>query len=242
MIKYGCLARFFNEYVREIEFAKNNNFDFMQLWYDNKGLYVNKERDENVANLKDYKFPSIIHAVLDINDFRIHIPKLKNILESLNHKELIIHPVCESEEITKFSNKRLSDEIKFALDYLGSEIKVYLENNSKFDPIFQTSDEIAYVFSENPQAEFIIDIAHMDSYEHLKKLVSIKYPKLLHLADKRFAEIHEHLPVGDGEIDFQIVFDEILNDFKGGIIFEVFQNDNAIIQSKKIIEEILNKR
>jgi len=242
MIKYGCLARFFNFYEDEISFAEKNSFDFMQLWYDNKGFYVNKARDEDVANLKDYCFPSTIHAVLDINDFRIHIPKLKEILDTLKHKELIIHPVCESEKITEFSNKKLSGEIKFALDYLGSEIKIYLENNSKFDPVFQTFDEISYVFSENPQAEFIIDIAHMDSYEHLKKLVSIKYPQLLHLADKRFSEIHEHLPVGEGEIDFQIVFDEILIDFKGGIIFEVFQNDNAIIESRKRIEEILNKR
>lgn len=240
MIKYGCLARFFNSYEDEISFAEKNNFDFMQLWYDNKGLYVNKERNENANNFVNYNFPSIIHAVLDINDFRVHMPKLKEILDTLKHKELIIHPVCESEEITEFSHKKLSDEIKFTLDYLGSDIKVYLENNSKLDPIFQTSDEISYIFSENPSAEFIIDIAHMDSYEHLEALINIKYPKLLHLADKRFSEIHEHLPIGEGEIDFHKVFNELLKDFNGGIIFEVYQSDEAIVSSKKLIENIIH--
>lgn len=240
MIKYGCLARFFNEYESEIEFAKTNSFDFMQLWYDNKGFYVNKERDEKAINLVKYTFPSIIHAVLDINDFRTHIPNLKDILTTLNHKELIIHPICESEEITAKTIKKLSREVSFALDYLGLEVKVYLENNSKFDPIFQTVDEIFYVFSENPTAEFIIDIAHMDSYEHLEKLVKIKYPKYLHIADKRFSEIHEHLPIGEGEINFHKVFNEILKDFNGGIIFEVYQSDEAIIESKKKIKNIVN--
>ncbi len=239
MIKYGSLARFFNDYSSEVEFSKKNNFSFMQLWYDNKGLYVNKNRNEDVEVIKKFEFPTIIHAVLDINDFRIHIPMLKDILNKLGHKELIIHPICESEAITKESNKKLSKEISYALDYLGKEIAVYLENNSKLDPIFQKAEEIEYVFSENPQAEFLIDIAHMDSYEHLKTLVNIKYPKILHLTDKRFSEIHEHLPVGQGEIDFEKVFKEILKDFEGRIIFEVYQSDEAIINSKEIIERII---
>ncbi len=79
----------------------------------------------------------------------------------------------------------------------------------------------------------------MDSYEHLKDLVNIKYPKIPHLTDKRFSEIHEHLPVGQGEIDFEKVFREILKDFEGRIIFEVYQSDEAIINSKEIMEGIV---
>ncbi len=30
-MKIGCLARYFNPYKEEIEFAKNNNFQFMQI-------------------------------------------------------------------------------------------------------------------------------------------------------------------------------------------------------------------
>lgn len=242
MIKFGCLARFFNSYENEIEFANKNSFEFMQLWYDKEGFYVNKQRNEKVENIKKYDFPSIIHAVLDINDFKIHIPILKNILEQLNHKKLIIHPICESEEITEKSIKKLNEEIKFAIQYLGDGITIYLENNSKFDPIFQTVEEIFYIFNENSKAEFIIDLAHIDSYEHLEELVKIKYPKILHLADKHFSVIHEHLPVGKGEIDFNFIFSTILKEFNGEIIFEVFQSDEEIINSKEKIENIIYRK
>ena len=140
---------------------------------------------------------------------------IKNILENFFK--------ANPEEEPKVFITSFLDKTTDLTNYLGKEITVYLENNSKLDPIFQKAEEIEYIFSENPQAEFLIDIAHMDSYEHLKALVNIKYPKILHLTDKRFSEIHEHLPVGQGEIDFEKVFKEILKDFEGRIIFEVYQ-------------------
>lgn len=241
MIKYGCLARFFNNYEYEINFAKANNFDFMQLWYDNGGLYVDKQRNAKIESLKAFKFPSIVHAVLDINDFEIHIPIIKNILKELEHTELIIHPICESEEITEGSIKKLNEKIRYSLEYLGKEITIFLENNSKNDPIFQKVEEINYIFKENPKAEFVLDIAHMDSYQDLEALVKIKMPKILHLADKHFNVTHEHLPVGKGEINFKKVFGEILDEFSGKIIFEIIQNDEDIVKSKDIIKLILEE-
>jgi len=38
MLEFGCLARYFNNYRDEVQFAKDNGFYFMQIWYDNKGL------------------------------------------------------------------------------------------------------------------------------------------------------------------------------------------------------------
>ena len=62
MIQYGCLARYFNRYEDEIQFAKNNGFDFMQMWYDNKGFWINNQRNEDVANIAKFDFPAIIHG------------------------------------------------------------------------------------------------------------------------------------------------------------------------------------
>lgn len=42
-MEIGCLARFFNRYEEEVRFAKENGFDFMQLWYDNKGLCLHDD-------------------------------------------------------------------------------------------------------------------------------------------------------------------------------------------------------
>lgn len=242
-IKFGSLARFFNPYKQEVNFAKKNKFDFVQLWYDKNGLYVNQLKNENVKNIKQFEFPSIVHAVLDINDFKTHLPILQNILKHLKHKEIIIHPICESEVISENSIIKLSQRIKETIEFFENKVTIYLENNSKLDPIFQTKEEVAYIFKENPTIEFLLDIAHIDSYEHLEELIKIKYPKILHISDKHFNVEHEHLPVGKGEIDFEKVFTEYLNEIKGmKIILEVFQSDEDIIQSTNMIKAVLEKK
>jgi len=53
--------------------------------------------------------------------------------------------------------------------------------------------------------------------------------------------VHEHLPVGQGELDFKTIFENYLKDFDGKIIFEVVSdNDEDIINSKTLIQKILN--
>jgi len=64
---------------------------------------------------------------------------------------------------------------------------------------------------------------------------------MLHIADKHFSVIHEHLPVGSGDLDFKYIFSEVLKDFHGSIIFEVVDEDEAIIKSKNVIREIINQ-
>ena len=75
MIEFGCLARYFNQYAKEVEFAKTNGFEFMQLWYDRNGIAL-KEDTKPLEIIKEHNFPTIIHAVLDINEIEEHIPQL----------------------------------------------------------------------------------------------------------------------------------------------------------------------
>lgn len=239
MIKIGCLARFFNRYEDEVIFAKENKFDFMQLWYDNKGLCLHEDDKEFVDTINKYKFPTIIHAVLNINEFEEHIPKLLDILNKLNHKELIIHPICENETIDEETIYKLDESIKYALDILvPNSIKMYLENNSKLDPIFTDTYEIEKIFSQNKELEFLLDIAHIDNINHLQEMIAIKKPKILHIADRRFNVVHEHLPIGNGDIDFQYIFSNLLPKYNGKIILEIVDSDLDIINSKKIIENL----
>ncbi|MGG7076570.1 TIM barrel protein [Clostridium sardiniense] len=239
MIKIGCLARFFNRYEDEVIFAKENKFDFMQLWYDNKGLCLHEDDKEFVDTINEYKFPTIIHAVLNINEFKEHIPKLLDILNKLNHKELIIHPICENEAIDEKTIYKLDESIKYALDILvTNSIMVYLENNSKLDPIFTDTHEIEKIFNQNKELEFLLDIAHIDNINHLEEMIAIKKPKILHIADRRFNVVHEHLPIGNGDIDFQYIFSNLLREYNGKIILEIVDSDLDIINSKKIIENL----
>ncbi|MGH4123859.1 MAG: sugar phosphate isomerase/epimerase family protein [Clostridium sp.] len=237
MMQIGCLARYFNFYKEEVEFAQNNNFEFMQIWYDSNGIALKKDLNP-IEIIKEYDFPTIIHAVLDINEFEEHVPKLIEILKYLGHHELIIHPICKSEEITTQTIYKLSDKVSFALGELSKEnITLYLENNSRLDPIFNQPYELEIMFGQNPNLQFLLDIAHIDSYDHLKSMITIKMPKILHVADRHLEVIHEHLPIGQGNIDFKHIFANILQDFHGKIILEIVQGSSDIISSKTRIEQ-----
>jgi sugar phosphate isomerase/epimerase len=243
MIHIGCLARYFNKYADEVEFATRHGFDLMQIWYDRNGIALNKDSLPKENVIKEFDFPTIIHAVLDINEFEEHVPKIIEILLSLKHKEVIIHPVCKSEEITSVTIHKLSRQVSLALEKLSDNgITLYLENNSRLDPIFNTPKEIGIVFRDNPNVEFLLDVAHIESYEHLKQIIAVKMPKVLHIADKHFNVIHEHLSVGQGDIDYERVFDNELREFRGKIILEVIQSDEAVISSRDKIRTILSTR
>jgi sugar phosphate isomerase/epimerase len=240
MLKLGCLARFFNRYKDEVEFAKANGFDFMQLWYDNNGFSFHEDDENPIELINEFGFPTIIHAVLNINEFEEHIPKLREILKKLGHKELIIHPISDNSPITEHSLDELIEQIDFALKELSKDdVVIYLENNSKLNPIFTETEEIEKMFGVHNNLEFLLDIAHIDGLDHLKAMVTAKKPKVLHIADKHFDILHEHLPIGDGEIDFETIFKDILINFDGKIVFEVVETDEDIVKSKNTIERII---
>lgn len=239
MVKIGCLARYNNPYEKEVAFAKENGFKLMQIWYDRNGIRSPENEENRLYKIKKLGFPTIIHAVLDINEVEEHIPKLIEIATTLQQKELIIHPVCHSEEINENTIQKLSNILQRVLVTLKKySIVLFLENNSKLDPIFSASEEIKLIFSQNQELEFLLDIAHIYDYEHLKEMVKIKVPKKLHITDSHFNIIHEHIPLGKGDIDFQYIFKDILPRFEGEIIIELL-DDKDIIQAKEIMGEYL---
>lgn len=189
--------------------------------------------------IKEAGYPTIIHAVLDICDIEAHMRILIGLMKTLNHHDLILHPICKSEPITEKTIFNLSSVIQIMPLFIDEDMTLYIENNSRLDPIFHKAEEVSILFKENPQAEFILDLAHIDDYDHLKKMVDIKMPKILHIADRHLEVIHEHLPIGKGNIDFEYIFKSILKDFKGKIIFEIIESDQAILDSKAMIEKIL---
>ncbi|MDU7537518.1 MAG: hypothetical protein E7K67_11045, partial [Peptostreptococcaceae bacterium] len=99
-----------------------------------------------------------------------------------------------NEDIDEETLNKLNLNIKYALNILKPHgINLFLENNSKLDPIFTTTDEIQKIFSQNADLEFLLDIAHIDNINHLQDLINIKYPKILHIADRHFERAKEVL-------------------------------------------------
>lgn len=243
MIKYGRSIRWFNNYEDEVEFSKVNGFDFMQIWFVKGELVLDKVLYPKENYVLNSGFPVMIHSVYDIDDFDKYNDELIRILKYFNHSEVIIHPVCESIIINSDTIFKLADNIYRTNKLLqANKIKLYIENNSIMDKINYTSDDIKKVFDKNPDIELLLDIAHIDDYDHLQNIIEVKFPKCLHVADKHFSVEHEHLPLGQGELDFELIFKKYLHGFNGKIIFEVVDTDEEIIKTKNIIQKLLNAK
>ena len=100
-------------------------------------------------------------------------------------------------------------------------------------------EELAIVFSEDSYVEQLLDVAHIDDYQHLEDIIAIKYPKCLHVAGKHFSCQHEHLSLTKGDVDYQMIFQKYLKNYNGRIILEVIDSDEEIVLSKQIIDNAI---
>lgn len=240
MATFGCLARYFRPFESEVAFARTNGFAFLQLWYDHRGLCLDGSSSVDLDRVRNAGIPTIIHAVMELQALEAGAGDLLGTVQALDHRELIIHPICQEEPNTTATAGRLSTAMDRLLAPLrGLGVTVFLENNSRLDSIFQTVEDVGRVLGENPGLEFLLDVAHMDDLDHLRRLVAVRRPRLLHVADRHLAAIHEHLPVGEGDIDFGTVFRDVLPDYRDRIILEIVQSDEAILASKQKLEGLL---
>ena len=240
MIQFGCLVGYTKHISKEINFAKENKFDFIQLWYDSNGLEIIARKSDEFKVLLEEKFPAIVHALLDIDELSFHSRPIMDIAKRLHHKSVIIHPFSRdysnSEQCKKLREIMENDYSQF----MANGIDVYVENNCRSHPLLYEPREIEYFFDSKCNFRFLLDIAHIDSYDHLEDLVKTRYPDMLHLADTHFAAEHEHLPIGQGELDFTLIFSEYLDVFDGKIIFEITQSEEDIVNARLQIMNVLN--
>ncbi len=240
MITIGRSVRWFNDYKEEVLFSQQNGFDFMQVWFHKGKILIDRADEPKAQYFKKMNFPIIFHAVFDVDDFITFGNQLIDLVKYFDHKEVIIHPVCEDKPITDQTIYELSDNISnLSRIFTDMGVILYIENNSVIDTINYTPHDLKAVFDRNPDIELLLDLAHIDSYEHLQQIIDIKYPKCLHIADKHFSVKHEHLPVGKGDIDFDLIFSKYLFDFDGKVILEITEDDGSVADSKEKILKAL---
>lgn len=242
MIQIGRNIRWDIPYEEEVAFSKKIGCEFMQIWFLKGDILIETNGLDKIALIKEMGYPVIVHGVIDVIDFRKDVIDLIDVLERLGLKEVIIHPTCKVNPIDDYSHQLLINEVKWASELLFAKgIKLYLENNCRATPFHYRKEEFASVLNHSEKVELLLDIAHVDSYEHLQSLIDVRYPKMLHLADKHFNVAHEHLPVEDGELDFSYIFGDLLKVYEGKIILEITQNNPSIEKSVERIKETLTK-
>ena len=242
MVQIGRCVRWYKDYLEEVAFCVEHCFHFMQLWFKDGEICLDNIPEPKEKYIKDVGFPIILHAVFDPQDFDLYGDQLLELVEYFGHKEVIIHPVCEKQPVFEGIDEVLRYKVhSFSQKAKAQGITFYLENNSVIDTFHYKPEALHIVHDRNDDAELLLDVAHIDNYKHLEKIIAVKYPKCLHVAGKHFSVPHEHLSLTEGDIDYTKVFTTYLPNFQGRVIIEVDGLDEEIITSKKILEEALTK-
>lgn len=240
MIQIGRGGLWHNSYKNEIEFCKKNDFDFIQIWFKDGELLVNDIPAPKEAFLKKAGFPIIIHALFELDDFKRYGNQLLNLVTYLGEHEVIIHPVCKKKAVIRNTEYELAEHaVAFSAKARAGGITWYLENNSVLDVFHYQKTDLEIVYRTDPYVEALLDIAHIDNYQHLQDLIDVKFPKCLHAAGKHFAVPHEHLPLTCGDIDYRLVFRKYLHGYQGRIILEVDGSGEEMAASRRILAEAL---
>lgn len=243
MISIGRGIRWYNDYKTEVDFCIENGFEFMQLWFKDGTILVNDILEPKEKYLKEIGFPVIIHAVFDPEDFEKYGDSLLEIVEYLEMNEVIVHPVCEKKPVDDATENQLALQVKiFSEKARNKGILWYLENNSVVDTFHYKKEDLKVVYQSDSYVEQLLDVAHIDNYQHLKEIIDVKFPKCLHVAGKHFDVPHEHLSLMEGDIDYKKVFQDYLKGYQGRVILEVDGSDEELIHSKKIIEDAIKCR
>lgn len=240
MISIGRSLRWYNRYEEEIAFSVQNHFDFMQVWFKDGEIKIDNVAEPKEEFIKQKGFPIILHALFDLQDFDLYGDRLLEIVKYLEGKDVIIHPICHKSQFCSESIYELAKQVKnFSEKAKKAGIVWYLENNSVMENFHYRKEELAIVFSEDSYVEQLLDVAHIDDYQHLEDIIAIKYPKCLHVAGKHFGCQHEHLSLTKGDVDYQMIFQKYLKNYNGRIILEVIDSDEEIVLSKQIIDNAI---
>jgi len=238
MIEFG-FATFKRDYFEEITLAKSLGFSFFQIWFYNGILCAETLPEPREKFVLDASFPIIIHALFDLSDFEIYEERLLYLIDYFKHKEVIIHPICEKGQITSNTVFLLKKKIeKISNKLIRQNVKLFLENNHIVNGFFNSIDDLRLIFDSNPEIGLLLDLAHINNYEHLEKIVKIRYPECIHIADRHFGTGHEHITLGEGEMDFGMIFSKIIPKYEGKIILEATDTIEGIKKSKEIMNKI----
>lgn len=242
MITIGRTIRWYNNYIDEVNFCKENGFDFIQIWFKDGQIVLDNIPEPKIEYIKKIGFPVIYHAVFTPADFDLYGDTLLDMVEFLCDTEVIVHPVYDKTLVTDKTELELVEKaVEFSRKAKNRGITWYLENNSVIDKFHYKREELQMLYDADSYVEQLLDIAHIDNYEHLKEIIDVKYPKCLHVAGKHFNKEHEHLSLTQGDIDYNLVFKQHLQDFDGRIILEVVDTDQEIIRSREIIEKAISQ-
>ncbi|MCC7573852.1 MAG: sugar phosphate isomerase/epimerase [Candidatus Methanofastidiosum sp.] len=254
---FSSLAFYGESLENALSWGETNNFELLEIVAENNHAID----EETLTKIKDlissYNFDYTVHSPFsDINISSLNksirkesVRQVKYSIFAVNEiggKILTFHPGRHSAATSKSrenTKQILFDSLKEISDYNKDYgVTIALENMpDTFITTMRVSKEVLEVL-ENKQLSEIkhtMDVGHLETNnvdigEYIYDLR--KYLIHMHLHDN-FGEFDNHLPLGDGNINFPGIF-RVLKEinYKGRIILEMTKTED-ILKSRKFLEE-----
>jgi len=254
---FSSLAFYKLDLAKALNWGENYEFEVFEIVAENKHAID----EETLPNIKDllscYKFDYTVHAPFsDINISSLNksirkesIRQVKYAIYAVNEiggKLLTFHPGRHSAATSKSrddTKKILFESLKEISDYNKDfGVNIALENMpDTFITTMRVSQEVLEVL-ENENVSGIkhtMDVGHLetnnvDIEEYIHNLKD--YLIHIHLHDN-FGEFDNHLPIGEGNINFSLIF-RALEDikYKGRIILEMTRRADVLKSRDYLIE------
>lgn len=255
---FSSLAFYEDPLESALSWGENNNFKLLEIVAENNHVIDEDSLSKVKDLLTSYSFEYTVHSPFsDINISSLNksirkesIRQVKYSIFAINQiggKVLTFHPgrhsaaTSKSKENTK---KILFDSLKEISDYNKDYgVTIALENMpDTFITTMKVSQEVLEVL-ENKQLSEIkhtMDVGHLETNnvdigEYIHDLR--KFLIHIHLHDN-FGEFDNHLPLGEGNINFPKIFKALKDiNYTGRIILEMTKTEDIINSRKYLIEK-----
>ncbi|MCI7650089.1 MAG: hypothetical protein SO436_03850 [Oscillospiraceae bacterium] len=105
MITIGRTIRWYNNYIDEVNFCKENGFDFMQIWFKDGQIVLDSIPEPKIEYIKKIGFPVIFHAVFTPTDIDLYGDALLDMVKKYVH-------LTQAKTVVNFSNYSPLDNLK----------------------------------------------------------------------------------------------------------------------------------
>jgi L-ribulose-5-phosphate 3-epimerase len=154
--------------------------------------------------------------------FESNLPAVQALNVSLVHWHLVAKAGLSPQALTALENALIP---QFAAGVATAEkygIHLGLEHNEPDVPLFSTPQSIQAALERVPGLMFVWDINHTHP-DHLSGFLSLaRRMRVLHLSDTPLPAVNHHLPLGQGNIDFETCLRPLIKaGFNGPAILEI---------------------
>jgi len=220
-----------------LEFIEGLNIDYCELFND----YPNNTIDSDL--LKSYDLNYVIHSpALDLNLASLikdiqkvsiaAIKKSTDLARELNSEIVVVHAgnlPFYSKPFKKEALAKSRESIKICGDYgkdLG--VTIAIENMPRIEGLFYQDIYELNKLVEELEVSMTLDVAHAATTGFKENELYFDSVKHIHLSDNNH-ESDDHLPLGEGSIDFKAVIDTFSkNNYDGSYTVEVYDKESVV--------------